>query len=230
MSPDSGRLYLPPSRPGVLARVLRRAWPSAYCALRAARLAWRAESPLVQAGVVASWRTGRPCRADGSPAPWICTAMTGLLDGRLRRDLRVFEYGCGGSTAYFAARCAMVHSVEHDSAWAAAVTATLPGNATVLLRKDPATYAAAIDEDGGVWDLILVDGRHRLACCRAALPRLAPAGVLLLDDTDRDCYGEADTLFAGAGFRRLALKGLKPLHDAASQTTLYYRDGNCLGV
>jgi predicted O-methyltransferase YrrM len=49
-------------------------------------------------------------------------------------------------------------------------------------------YVRSIGEVAGDFDLIVVDGRERVRCVRAALPRLAPGGVLLLDDSQRRRY------------------------------------------
>ena len=46
-------------------------------------------------------------------------------------------------------------------------------------------YVAAVEEfdDGGL-DFVLVDGHYRLACVRAALPKLKPGGLLAIDNTN----------------------------------------------
>jgi protein-L-isoaspartate O-methyltransferase len=43
----------------------------------------------------------------------------------LNRNMKVFEYGSGGSTIFFAERVAEVFSVEHDSKWHAQVSRAL---------------------------------------------------------------------------------------------------------
>jgi predicted O-methyltransferase YrrM len=116
------------------------------------------------------------------------------LEGRAR----VFEYGAGASTLWLRARAAEVISVEHDVAFLPTVDALLagaPGAGTVLSRPldgaEPSpsdAYVRSIGEVAGDFDLIVVDGRERVRCVRAALPRLAPGGVLLLDDSQRRRY------------------------------------------
>jgi hypothetical protein len=120
---------------------------------------------------------------------------------------RVFEYGSGASTVWLAARAASVTSVEHDLGFAEFLAPKLPPNAE--LRPVPAVprvpvrtpsqkpgydgqdftaYVESIDQADGAFDLVVVDGRARIACARRALPRLAPGGLLLLDDAWRRRY------------------------------------------
>lgn len=49
--------------------------------------------------------------------PWISFAATRFLEKILTKDTRVFEYGAGGSTLFFARRVGQVFSIEHDRTW-----------------------------------------------------------------------------------------------------------------
>jgi hypothetical protein len=126
------------------------------------------------------------------------------------RPGRVFEYGAGASTAWLAARAAQVTSVEHDAGFVEVLTPMLADLTNVELLLVPALpaaapttpsrrrghdgldfsdYVRAIDGVPGKFDLVVVDGRARVACVRQALPRLTNDGVLLLDNADRAEYG-----------------------------------------
>jgi hypothetical protein len=52
-------------------------------------------------------------------------------------------------------------------------------------------YVEVIDEVGGPFDLIVVDGRAREECLARAMPHLAPDGLLVLDNVERRRYREA---------------------------------------
>ena len=60
------------------------------------------------------------------------------LDHMLTRDSRVFEYGSGGSTLFFADRVGELVSVEHDEEWhrhmATVLSGHAAGNSTYLFR------------------------------------------------------------------------------------------------
>jgi hypothetical protein len=50
--------------------------------------------------------------------PWLTFGAIQFLDAYLTISMRVFEFGCGGSTLFFAARAQSVTSIEHDAVWA----------------------------------------------------------------------------------------------------------------
>lgn len=54
--------------------------------------------------------------------PWITFAAFDFLKQILTKEMRVFEYGSGGSTVYYAKRVKEVISVEHDQLWNDKVT------------------------------------------------------------------------------------------------------------
>src|SRR5215471_8978373 len=59
---------------------------------------------------------------DSSPVldhrPWLTYGAIKFLSGVLRCDMRVLEYGIGGSTLFFLERGCNVISIEHDPEWA----------------------------------------------------------------------------------------------------------------
>lgn len=66
-----------------------------------------------------SWRKhllpGRNSVVDQSP--WIGFSAIRFLKENIRSDMRVFEYGSGGSTLFWAPRVQELVSVEHDKLW-----------------------------------------------------------------------------------------------------------------
>lgn len=49
--------------------------------------------------------------------PWLVFGSISFLENWVRQEMKVFEYGSGGSTLYLAERVASIVSVEHDSNW-----------------------------------------------------------------------------------------------------------------
>ena len=49
--------------------------------------------------------------------PWISFSAIELLKKITRPDMRVFEYGSGGSTMFWISRVKELISVEHDLSW-----------------------------------------------------------------------------------------------------------------
>ncbi len=146
--------------------------------------------------------------------------------------MRVFEYGSGNSTLFFAARTSQVTSVEHDPRWIRELRRILPTNADLIERSidEEGAYCRAIHQLEGDFDLVLVDGRDRVNCLREALTRVGTSGVIVLDDSERERYAPCLEMATEAGFRRLDFPGLRPTGVRDGTTTLFYRPGNCLGI
>lgn len=150
----------------------------------------------------------------GYDVPWWTFEASDRVAGFLstRPQARVFEWGSGASTVWLSRRAGTVTSVEHDAKWGAIVNPVLPDNAVVTIVPpqpavgDPheehsdksgfegldfADYVAAVDETDGRFDLVVIDGRARGACFQRAISRLAPGGVLVFDNVDRERYRDA---------------------------------------
>lgn len=165
------------------------------------------------------------------PLPWATFPYIAFIEARLGAHLRIFEYGSGASTLYYAQRGCRVVAVEHDVGFANALAPHLPPNATVLLEElHSDAYVRSIERDGGEFDFVSVDGRDRVKCLAAAMTRLHPAGVVVLDDAERPDYAAGTTLLINAGFRRLDFVGLAPEEPGVKSTAVFYRRANCLGL
>lgn len=173
--------------------------------------------------------------------PWWTLESAAKVAGFLeaRPGARVFEWGSGSSTFWLSRRAASVVSVEHDPEWAAQMQVIAPANAQIILvtpvrpagpgavtsRKpgfeglDFADYVAQIDKIDGEFDLIVIDGRAREACLQRAVPRLAPGGVIVFDNVDRQRYREAIGNF-GDRLGTLTTRGLTPCLPYPTRTAL----------
>ena len=126
--------------------------------------------------------------------PWWPREAIRRLDELLRPSDTCLEWGSGRSTVWLSARTRSVHSIEHDPEWFGHVRRQLAGQgldggAVRLLSSASATdgeeseYVRVVDEFAdGELDVFIVDGEHRGKCALAAVAKLAPGGLLLLDD------------------------------------------------
>lgn len=154
--------------------------------------------------------------------PWMTYAAISWLEEFLRPEMSVFEWGSGGSSAFFAQRAKSVVSVEHDAAWFSSVVEALRQkgytNAAVNLvepvRGIPPSlwytstcpdyaqcsferYASFIDSyPDESFDLVVVDGRSRTGCMQHAMPKVKRGGILLLDNSERIEYEAGCRLLA----------------------------------
>jgi SAM-dependent methyltransferase len=77
---------------------------------------------------------GIPRNKDGV-VPWITYPAFRQLQRVIKPGFKVFEYGCGGSSLWWAAHAAEVTSVEHDAAWADRVAKSAPANLKIITRE-----------------------------------------------------------------------------------------------
>lgn len=185
----------------------------------------------VDEGWFASFKTQQAVRASGEPIPWYTYAFIHFIEPRVQAPHHVFEYGCGNSTRWYAARTERVVAVEHDEGWARRIGPLLPPPSEVLTRPAGAEYVDAI-RGRGPFDVVVVDGIEPLrpACADAALRELSDDGVIVWDNSDRVEFDEGMERLRGEGFRHLPFKGLGPTAVTAWETSVVYRDANCLGI
>ena len=133
--------------------------------------------------------------------PWFSYAAIDFLEGYVRRDMSIFEYGSGGSTIFFARRAGRVISVEDNPKWFEWVSRRVQqqglNNVTLKLCefnfKDPAgfehsDYLEAIPDEK--FDVIVVDGSEewtqvRPVCFAKAESRINAGGIIIVDDSWR---------------------------------------------
>ena len=187
---------------------------------------------LHNAGFFDSVRYRAPCKADGSPLPWMNYAMIAFLEERLNPALSLFEYGSGNSTLFFASRVSQVVSVEKDPSWYDYVSKIMPHNVKLVLCEPytPEAYVKVIGEQGRKFDVVIVDGEERHACLEDAPNWLTPGGVVILDDATEKDFGNVMEAISARGFKRLVFEGMKPGGLNGYRTAVFYRNDNVLGL
>ena len=68
---------------------------------------------------------------------------------------------------------------------------------SIVLKQLDSGYVEYIDEfPDEYFDIIMVDGRRRSDCLRRAIPKLRIGGALVLDNSERQEYQEAQKVVA----------------------------------
>lgn len=129
-------------------------------------------------------------------APWLTAHAVELLDSWLQRTDHGVEWGSGRSTAWLASRCAHLMSMENDPQWHGRVVRMLE-QMGVANRVDyrlcpdgmdgrpESGYVRAVDGvEEATLDFALVDGVAREHCALAAVPKLRPGGLLIIDNIE----------------------------------------------
>lgn len=193
-------------------------------------------SGLRELGWFRSFVERRSVDAAGNALPWFTYPAIAVLAAKVTPGLTVLEYGAGGSTRWWAERVAAVWAVEHHAGWVAELGPQLPANAHLLKRSldDGDAYpSAALDAlraAGRPFDVVVIDGRRRNRCAGPALQVLSAGGVIVWDNSERAKYQSGQQQLRDAGFRDLVLPGMGPINPWLAATTIWYRDGNVLGL
>jgi len=137
-----------------------------------------------------------------------------LLKKYLKQASRYFEYGCGGSTVLAESfdNIKQIVSVESSGQWIESVKNRLITDKVKFHFVDinAGAWGAPIDKSKidnwkgysseiaahrNKFDLCLVDGRFRVACCLKAYSKLKDSGFLLVHDYTRPCYHDVEEVY-----------------------------------
>lgn len=178
---------------------------------------------LFQYGWLRALRDGRPIDANGQPLPWLTYPCIDFLRSLDLRDKSVFEWGCGHSTLFFAERAKRVVSIEAGREWFDYIKTKVSDNCGLILSTvDEDVETEAIEHFAGGFDVILIDnhGNFRPACCRVALDRLNPGGIIILDNSDQ-CLRSAEVLRSG-DLIQVDFTGFAPGAGYAQTTSIFF--------
>ncbi len=210
----------------------RRARPAIPVSLRnLGELHFWQDGFLRSSGWLRSRRTGMAVDAAGAPLPWYTYPAIRFLENRIARGLRVFEFGMGNSTLWWSRRSDHIVTCEGDQAWYDRIASQMPANVKAIVAPhDSDAYVRAAADRAEPFDILIVDGRRRVECCRTSLPLLSDQGVVIWDDFHREHYQKGRVFLEAGGFRELPLWGMTPITAREACTSIFYRDGNCLGL
>lgn len=187
---------------------------------------------LAERGWSKSHLTGSSVDADENPIPWYRYAAIDFLAERVRAEHRVFEFGSGNSTHWWARQAASVTAVEHEPGWAEKVRGGAEENVTLLevsLEPD-GEYCRTPERTGSEYEIVVVDGRDRVNCAQRCRGSLTEDGVIVWDDSHRRRYRDGLEFLTKHGFRRLRFTGLGPIAGNGGETSVLYRASNCFGI
>jgi len=175
-----------------------------------------------------------PVDRDGNPIPWVTYSFIDFIKERLGKQHTVFEFGSGNSTYFYAKYAGVVVSVEHDKEWYDKIekSEAKPDNSELIYTElvrggDYCQMPIKLEEK---FDIIIVDGRDRVNCCKQAVEALTETGVVVLDDSEREVYKEGVDFLIAKGFKHLLFSGISPGLFYRKSTSVFYKSDNCLGI
>ena len=189
---------------------------------------------LNEIGYVKSIEKGIPYSKDGTPIPWLTYSFIYFINGRLKPEMTILEFGSGNSTLYWSKRVKKVESIEHDPIWFEKFTSKdLPQNVNITLKStgkngDYSNVSKTIKKTK--FSIILIDGIKRVKCIKNNYKLLEDNGVMVLDNSERDCYISGINFLIDEGFKKLDFWGLAPGVLNHGCTSVFYKEKNCLGL
>lgn len=176
-----------------------------------------------------------PIDTDGNPIPWVTYSFIDFIkDNRLTKQHTVFEFGSGNSTYFYAKYAGAVVSVEHDKEWFDKIerSGKKPANSELiyceLVRNGD--YCRMPVKLNKKFDIIIVDGRDRVNCCKQGVEALSANGIMVLDDSERPDYKEGVDFLLEQGFKHLVFSGISPGLFYRKSTSVFYKPDNCLAI
>ena len=159
--------------------------------------------------------------------PWITFDAFRAIEHLAKPGTRVFEFGSGHSTLYWAEKGVEIHSVEDDRGWHDLLAERISGmpNAHLYFEAAQDGYVSKIEHVGGAFDVVVIDGSHRKACLAIAQEFVKPGGLLLVDNTDWHWFRDADTLVPDDWDKQI-FGGWAPFIGHRSETTIWKNSGN----
>lgn len=170
-------------------------------------------------GFVAATDSSLPCDASGNPMPLFTYPCIEYLTQFDLSRKRVFEWGAGMSTLFWMTRAASVVSIENNPAWFERLRPQVAANVRLVL-DDSDGFAAQIDAHDGQFDIIVIDSfGYRFDCAARAVDKLAPGGVVILDNAEWHPKSAAE--IRSRGLIQVDFSGFKATEFHASTTSLF---------
>lgn len=189
-------------------------------------------SGLKDDGWFESFNTKKSIDKNGNPIPWCTYSFIKFIEPRLKKDFTVFEYGSGNSTIWYAKRVKQIISVENDEDWFKVVSKLLPVNAKLIYIKSDidGEYCRSIINQNNKFNIIIIDGRDRINSIKFSVNQLTDDGIIVFDNSQIEKYKEGLDLLYSMNFKKIDFIGSLPIVSHDNQTSIFYRDNNCLNI
>lgn len=161
--------------------------------------------------------------AKGNPIPWYTYPAIEYLNSFDFSQCNVFEFGSGNSSLYWSSRSKSVFSVEDNKDWFEMVNNGKNSNHNLVYCAEESEYVAALANQGRKFDIIIIDGNHRLKCTSEAINALDSDGLILLDNSDRIIEKECGRLLRSNGYIQMDFSGFGPINGYCWTTSIFLK-------
>ena len=174
------------------------------------------------AKVYGQWRSiieGDSVDSNADPIPWYTYPAVEYLSHLDLTRFKVFEYGSGNSTIWWAKRAKQVTSVEDDEGWYKKINNRIERDfykISYVFEKDPVRYSTIATND---FDIFIVDGNYRRECLEHVVG-LGGGVMLILDNSD--WYPKAVRFIQETlGWVQVDFHGFGPINDYTWITSIF---------
>jgi len=187
---------------------------------------------LSEIGWIDSFKKKMPVDDNSNPLPWVTYSFIDFISDRLNKNMDIFEYGSGNSTLWYAMRVNSITSVEHDRAWLDKIKKSMPKNSNIYYQELEygGLYSQFPSQLDRKFSMVIVDGRDRVSCIKNGINSIKDDGVIVLDDSEREAYDEAVSFLLSNNFKKIDFWGISPGLFYKKNTTIFYKEKNCLGI
>ena len=154
------------------------------------------------------------------PIPWYSYPAIEYIQQLDFNDKRIFEYGSGSSTLFWAKRCKRLTSIEDNQEWYNRTKVALSDNVEYRLIVNKESYVTAIRDYPDFFDIIIVDGNYRHACAMEAIKKLQNDGIIILDNSD--WFPKTSELLRTSGLIEVDMSGFGPINGYTWTTSFYF--------
>ncbi len=174
---------------------------------------------LNQIGWIDSFALKRPIDANKNPCPWYTYPAIEYINQLDFSNKEVFEYGSGNSTIFWSEVAKRVVSIENNKEWYEIISSKVGKKTEVQLIVDDVSYIQEILNHEN-FDIIVIDGLHRLDCAKVAIERLKPGGIIILDNSD--WFVKTAKFLRESNLIEVDMTGLGPINPYAWTTSFFF--------
>jgi FkbM family methyltransferase len=159
---------------------------------------------------------------DSNPIPWMTYSAIFYLQQLDLTNCRIFEWGSGNSSLFFANHASQVVSIESNPDWFDYVVQQKQKNQEVLLKSQE-EYCNCINDYQDQFDVIVIDGDifRRLECAKYAIDNLAFGGLVVLDNSD--WLPNTTEFLRKSGFTQIDFTGPGPINSYLWCTSVFFK-------
>lgn len=166
-----------------------------------------------------SKKSAQPIDAEGNPIPWYTYPAIEYLRQLDFSGKSVFEFGSGNSTLFWGRKASQVVAVENNLEWYEHCKKDQASNVKLRLEQNRDDYIGSILKTGLMFDVIVVDGDHRMECAEKSLECLNPTGVVILDNSD--WFPKTAKFLRSQNLIQVDFSGFGPVNDYTWTTSIF---------